>query len=163
MRKIWLKMKICTLFIINATILLRVPSTTRVADHCRNLVVATEITEVPSFFSPCTKPFFSHIIFPLFQAPVRCVLTMLSSSFLRLQFLEIKQYLLCSIWFSSFTITLELQIYVPLSTLHSNTTGCITSPFLTSNPMGPPFSTPFTFQRVTTHSQGGAQILSPPT
>lgn len=79
--------------------LLHAPFTTHVADHCRNLAVATVITEVPSFFSPYTKLFPFHMVFPQFQAPVRCALTMLSSSFLKLQFLEAKQYLLCSTFF----------------------------------------------------------------
>lgn len=130
------------MYFINATILLHAPSTTRVADHCRNLVVGTVITEVPSFLSPQTKLFpFHHIVFPLFQAPVRCVLTMLSSSFSRLQFLEAKQYLLCSVLsgFPPFKIMQEFQIYAPVSTLHSNTTGCIPSPSLNSNPVGPLF------------------------
>lgn len=134
-----------------------------IADHCRNLVAATVITEVPSFLSPYTKlsPF-HHIVFPLFQAPVRCVLTMLSRSFLRLQFLEAKQYFLCSVLsgFPPFKIMQEFQIYVPLSTLYSNTTGCILSPSLNSNAV---FSNTSHISKGASHSQGRAQTLSPPT
>lgn len=117
------------LFTINATILLHAPFTIRVADHCRNLVAATVIPEVPSLFSPYTKLFpFHHIVFPLFQAPVRCVLTMLSSSFLRLLFLEAKQYFLCSDS-PPFKIMYDFQIYVLLLTLNR----CIPLPSLNSN------------------------------
>lgn len=92
------------------------PFTRHVADHCRNLVVGTVTTKVPSFFSPYTKLFpFHHIVFPLFQAPVRCVLTMLSSSFFKVTVSRGKAIFALS-GFPPLKIMWEFQIYVPLST-----------------------------------------------